>query len=112
MVMKAETLFEAVETVLGHGVGNASELGALEYNTAIVLLSAAGKLFKQETARRFAELKRIIFVCGRYEGVEERGAQHLATDEISIGGFVLSGGGVPPPLSLVAVGTLFAGGRG
>ena len=57
--------------------------------TAIVLLSAAGKLFRQETGRRFAALERVILICGRYEGVDERVAEHLATDEISIGDFVV-----------------------
>jgi tRNA (guanine37-N1)-methyltransferase len=112
MVMKPEPLFEAVESLLGHGVGNAAEPAALESNTAIVLLSAAGKLFKQETARRFAELERIIFVCGRYEGVDERVAQHLATDEISIGDFVLSGGELPAMLIVDAVTRLLPGALG
>ena len=49
-------------------------------------------MFRQETARRFAALERIVLICGRYEGVDERVAEHLATDEISIGDFVLSGG--------------------
>jgi tRNA (guanine37-N1)-methyltransferase len=52
-------------------------------NTAVVLLSASGKLFRQETARRFAQLDRIILLCGRYEGVDERVAEHLVTDELS-----------------------------
>jgi tRNA (guanine37-N1)-methyltransferase len=112
MVMKPEPLFEAVESLLGHGVGNATEPAALESNTAIVLLSAAGKLFKQETARRFAELERIIFVCGRYEGVDERVAEHLATDEVSIGDFVLSGGELPAMLIVDAVTRLLPGALG
>src|ERR1700722_2959061 len=84
MVLKPEPLFDAVESLLGHGVGNATQPGAPESNTAGVLLSAAGKLFKEESARRLANLGRIIFLCGRYEGVDERVAQHLATEEISI----------------------------
>jgi len=112
MVMKPEPLFEAVESLLGHGVGNATERAALESNTAIVLLSAAGKLFQQETARRFGELERIIFVCGRYEGVDERVAQHLASDEISIGDFVLSGGELPAMLIVDAVTRLLPGALG
>jgi len=47
-------------------------------------MSAAGKLFRQETVRRYAQLERIVLICGRYEGVDERVAEHLATDEISI----------------------------
>jgi len=71
--------------------------------TAIVLLSASGKMFRQETARRFAQLDRIILLCGRYEGVDERVAEHLATDELSIGDFVLSGGELAAALVVDAV---------
>src|SRR5690242_20384537 len=65
MVMKPEPLFEAVESLLGQSAGQFSE-ASLDSETAIVLLSAAGKRFTQETARRYAGLKRIIFICGRY----------------------------------------------
>jgi len=112
MVLKPEPLFEAVESLLGHGVGDATKPGAVHPNTAVVLLSAAGKLFKQETARRFAALERIIFICGRYEGVDERVAQHLATEEISIGDFVLSGGELPAILIVDAVTRLLPGALG
>src|ERR1700682_33854 len=90
MVMKPEPLFEAVESLLGQSVGQASGLASPDSGTAIVLLSAAGKRFTQETARRYAGLKRMIFICGRYEGVDERVAVHLATEEISVGDFVFS----------------------
>src|SRR3979490_2351824 len=98
MVLKPEPLFEAVESLLGHGVGDAARKTARDPKTAIVLLSAGGKLFDQETARRYAQLERIIFICGRYEGVDERVAEHLSTEEISIGNFVLSGGATPAML--------------
>jgi len=88
MVLKPEPLFEAVESLLGAN-------GASVPGTAVVLLSAAGKLFRQEMARRFAKLDRIVLLCGRYEGVDERVAEHLATEELSIGDFVLSGGELP-----------------
>lgn len=81
-------------------------------NTAIVLLSASGKLFRQQTARRFAQLDRIILLCGRYEGVDERVAEHLATDELSIGDFVLSGGELPAMLVVDAVTRLLPGALG
>src|SRR5262245_44444862 len=58
MVLKPEPLFEAVESLLGHSVGNAAAKSALDANTAIVLLSAAGKRFTQETARHYAQLAR------------------------------------------------------
>src|SRR6266436_1851168 len=109
MVMKPEPLFEAVESLLGRGAGNATEPGARESKTAIVLLSAAGKRFTQETARRYVGLERIIFICGRYEGVDERVAEHLATEEISVGDFVLSGGELAAMLVVDAVTRLLPG---
>jgi tRNA (guanine37-N1)-methyltransferase len=107
MVMKCEPLFEAVESL----VGPPAEAGPPP-GTGIVLLSAAGKLFRQETARRFAQLDRVILICGRYEGVDERVAEHLATDEISIGDFVLSGGELAAALILDAVTRLMPGALG
>ena len=112
MVMKPEPLFEAVETLLGRGVGDATASAARPFGTAILLLSAAGKRFTQETARRYAGLERIIFICGRYEGVDERVAEHLATEEISIGDFVLSGGELPAILVMDAVTRLLPGALG
>ncbi len=106
MVMKPEPLFEAVESLAGEA-GTKERAG-----TAIVLLSAAGKLFRQETARRFAKLERIVLLCGRYEGVDERVAEHLATDEISIGDFVLSGGELAAAMVLDAVTRLIPGALG
>lgn len=107
MVMKCEPLFDAVESLVGP-VSNTNPPAG----TAIVLLSAAGKLFRQETARRFAQLDRIIFICGRYEGVDERVAEHLATEEISIGDFVLSGGELAAIMVLDAVTRLIPGALG
>jgi tRNA (guanine37-N1)-methyltransferase len=107
MVMKPEPLFEAVESLLGE---NSAAPPPAE--TAIVLLSAAGKMFTQEIARRFAKLQRIVLICGRYEGVDERVAEHLATDEISIGDFVLSGGELPAAMVLDALTRLIPGALG
>jgi len=112
MVLKPEPLFEAAESLLGHGVGDAAKPSAADRNTAVVLLSAAGKLFDQETARRYAKLQRLIFVCGRYEGVDERVADHLATEEISVGNFVLSGGELAAMLVIDAVTRLLPGALG
>lgn len=106
MVMKPEPIFEAVESLAGPA--ESFDRG----RNAIVLLSAAGKLFTQETARRFAKLGRIVLICGRYEGVDERIAEHLATDEISIGDFVLSGGELPATMILDAVTRLIPGALG
>ena len=137
MVLKPEPLFEAVESLLGDGgqsagraEGNSEvvearhaaplEDGATSQEAspiarpgaAIVLLSASGKLFRQDTARRFAQLDRIILLCGRYEGVDERVAEHLATDELSIGDFVLSGGELGAALIVDAVTRLLPGALG
>jgi tRNA (guanine37-N1)-methyltransferase len=112
MVLKPAPLFEAVESLVGHSAGEAWKPGGADPKTAIVLLSAAGKLFRQETARRYAQLERIIFICGRYEGVDERVAEHLATEEISIGDFVLSGGELPAMMIVDAVTRLLPGALG
>jgi tRNA (guanine37-N1)-methyltransferase len=112
MVLKPEPLFEAVEALLGQGLGSADQRAPLDSKTAIVLMSAAGRLFRQETARSFAKLDRIIFLCGRYEGVDERVAVHLVTEEISIGDFVLSGGELPAILVIDAVTRLIPGALG
>jgi len=118
MVLKPEPLFEAVESLAGdaaagHDVppqGDATP--GTRSATAIVLLSASGKLFRQDTARRFAQLDRVILLCGRYEGVDERVAEHLATDELSIGDFVLSGGELGAALIVDAVTRLIPGALG
>jgi tRNA (guanine37-N1)-methyltransferase len=112
MVLKPEPLFEAVEHLLGAPVGDAKGKREPPAGTAIVLLSASGNRFDQQTARRFAKLKQVILICGRYEGVDERVAEHLATDEISIGDFVLSGGELPAMLITDAVTRLLPGSLG
>lgn len=114
MVMKPEPLFEAVESLfpaIENSRANDGEL-KVEESPAIVLLSAAGKMFTQATARRFASLQRIVLICGRYEGVDERVAKHLATDELSIGDFVLSGGELAAAMVLDAVTRLIPGALG
>ena len=109
---KPEPLFEAVESLLGRGFGDAIRQDTPDPKTAIVLTSAAGKLFRQETARRYAGLQRVVLICGRYEGVDERVAEHLATEEVSIGDFILSGGELPAALILDAVTRLLPGALG
>ena len=106
MVLKPEPLFDTVERILG------APREQLPPRTAIVLLSAAGKLFRQETAARLAGLERIVLLCGRYEGVDERVAEHLATDELSIGDYVVSGGELPAALVMDAVTRLLPGALG
>jgi tRNA (guanine37-N1)-methyltransferase len=112
MVLKPEPLFEATEALLGHSLGSAELPVSPDDKTAIVLMSAAGTLFRQETARRYAALDRIVFLCGRYEGVDERVAEHLATEEICVGDYVLSGGELPAMLIIDAVTRLIPGALG
>jgi tRNA (guanine37-N1)-methyltransferase len=112
MVLKPEPLFEAVEKLLGQSIGDSAQATAIPGGTSVVLLSAAGKLFTQETARRLAKMERIVLICGRYEGVDERVAEHLATEEISVGDYVLSGGELPAAIVLDAVTRLLPGALG
>ena len=86
MVLKPEPLFAAVESVLS------DQTLEKRAQTAIVLLSAQGKLLNHSVAQTLAEQKRLVLLCGRYEGVDERVAEHLATLELSIGDYVLTGG--------------------
>jgi tRNA (guanine37-N1)-methyltransferase len=85
MVMKAEPFFRALEHLMPGGPGP---------RDAVVLLSPRGRRFDQVTARRYAGLERLVLLCGRYEGVDERVSEALATEELSLGDFVLTGGEV------------------
>jgi tRNA (guanine37-N1)-methyltransferase len=106
MVLKAEPVFKAVEHLIG------SEPPDVASQRAIVLLSPQGKKFSQADALRYAELARIILICGRYEGVDERVAEHLATEEISIGDYVLTGGELAAAVIVDAVTRLVPGALG
>jgi tRNA (guanine37-N1)-methyltransferase len=83
MVMKAEPFFRAVEAIRAE-----ARVGS----EAVVLLSPRGRRFDQEAARRLARLDRLVLLCGRYEGIDERVAEEIATEELSLGDFVLTGG--------------------
>src|SRR5687767_7554126 len=88
MVMKPEPIFAAVEHLLG-----TSDREAYPAGTRVVLLSPQGNPLKQQLVRSLADVTgRMIIICGRYEGVDERVNEVLVTDEISIGDYVLSGG--------------------
>jgi len=93
MVMKPEPLFAAVEAVLAQ----TPERGP------ILLLTPQGRLFRQEVAAELACEQRLVLICGHYEGVDARVHEHLATDEISIGDYVLSGGELPAMVVVDAV---------
>ena len=115
MVLKPEPIFAAVETILSETPPrkrHRDDAPKRDGETAVVLLSASGKILVQEMAQRFARLERMVLLCGRYEGVDERVAEHLATDEVSIGDFVLSGGELPAALLIEAVTRLLPGALG
>jgi tRNA (guanine37-N1)-methyltransferase len=97
MVMKPEPFFAAAEEILQ---------GA---QARIVLLSPAGRRFDQRLAEEFAREPRLLLLCGHYEGVDDRVRQHLATDEISIGDFVLTGGELAAMVVVDAVVRLLPG---
>jgi tRNA (guanine37-N1)-methyltransferase len=109
MLLKPEPIFEAVESLVPN---TAAPEELRRKGDVIVLLSASGRLFRQEMAREWSRARRIVLICGRYEGVDERVAEHLATDEISIGDFVLSGGELAAALVLDAVTRLQPGALG
>jgi tRNA (guanine37-N1)-methyltransferase len=99
MVLKCEPLFEAVGSIW-------PERGP---ERKVVLMSAQGRLFDQAMARRFSGQGEILLICGRYEGVDERVAEHLADEEVSIGDFVLSGGELAAAVVIDAVARLLPG---
>jgi len=103
MVLKAGPIFEAVESVWPERtVPGAS-------GRKVVLLSAAGRKYDQAKAREFAALEELLLICGRYEGVDERVAEHLADEEISIGDYVLSGGELAAAVVVDSVARLLEG---
>lgn len=101
MVMKAEPIFNAVEN-LHNKKGRAP----------VILMSPQGKTFDHATAEKLSREKSLIIICGRYEGVDERVREHLITDEISIGDYVLSGGELPALVLMEAVTRLLPGALG
>jgi len=99
MVMKPEPIFAAVEAI-------AAEAGA---PSAVVLMSPQGVRLTHEVAERLSRLERVIVLCGRYEGVDERVVEALVTEEISIGDYVLSGGELAALVLIDAVARLVPG---
>jgi tRNA (guanine37-N1)-methyltransferase len=103
MVMKVEPVFAAVESVLG------SHSAQMEGGCPIILLTPQGRVFNQSVAMELALHPRLALVCGRYEGVDERIREHLVTDQISIGDYVLTGGELPALILIDAVSRLLPG---
>ena len=109
MVMKPEPVFEAVETILGLAPRAPLSEPAPASNIPIILLTPQGRVFNQRVAEELSGYERIVLICGRYEGVDERIRQHLVTDEISIGDYVLTGGELPALMIIDAVSRLLPG---
>jgi tRNA (guanine37-N1)-methyltransferase len=121
MVMKPEPIIRAVETVLIHEPGwvlpaddqePKPDRAALPSDVPIILLSPQGRTFTQAVAEELAIYERIVLICGRYEGVDERVLETLVTDQISIGDFVISGGELAAAIIVDAVTRLLPGALG
>ncbi len=93
MVIKPEPVFAAVEAVLGEALGS----------VPVIMLTPQGRVFTHQIACELASFPRLALICGRYEGIDERVREHLATDEISIGDYVLTGGELPALVLIDAV---------
>jgi tRNA (guanine37-N1)-methyltransferase len=103
MVMKPEPIFAAVEAILSPGMPGE------QADVPIILLSPQGRLFTQAVAFELAQHERVLLICGRYEGVDERVRQHLVADELSIGDYVLTGGELAALVIIDAVARLLPG---
>lgn len=101
MVLKPEPIFEAVETALAGQIAGERR--------AVILMTPQGRPFTQAEANRLADYDRLLFICGHYEGVDERVRTHLVTEEISLGDYVLSGGELPALVVADAVVRLIPG---
>ncbi|NOY98528.1 MAG: tRNA (guanosine(37)-N1)-methyltransferase TrmD [Chloroflexi bacterium] len=101
MVMKPEPVFEAIESVLGAPPA-----------CPVILLTPQGRVFTQQVAQELSQHEHIALLCGRYEGLDERIRAHLASDEISIGDFVLTGGELPALIVIDALTRFIPGALG
>jgi tRNA (guanine37-N1)-methyltransferase len=122
MVMKPEPVFEAIESVLPRehrddvsevegqegveGQGEAESQPKPDSTIPIILLTPQGRVFNQSIAQELSQHSRIVLLCGRYEGIDERIREHLVTDEISIGDYVLTGGELPALILIDAIARL------
>ena len=102
MLLKPEPLFDAVEAIL-------PDRDQHRDRKKVILVSAHGRRFDQSVARDWAGLEDLVVICGRYEGVDERVAEHLVDDEVSIGDYVLSGGELAAAVIIDAVARLQPG---
>ena len=106
MVMKAQPIFECAESL---GISSREQRVGGDARQTVVLLSAQGTLFHQQEAEALSKLERVVLICGRYEGVDERVNEHLADRELSVGDFVLSGGELAAAIIIDVVARLIPG---
>jgi tRNA (guanine37-N1)-methyltransferase len=109
MVLKPEPLFECLDSM---GVASREDRLARRVKQSVVLLSAQGQRFTQKVASELAQLERLVLICGRYEGVDERVADFLADRELSIGDYILSGGEMAAAVIMEATVRLLPGAVG
>ncbi len=119
MVLKPEPIFECMqalgvaancERVVGRGTAPSPHDSSPK--ESVVLTSASGRLFNQQVATEMSSLDRIVLICGRYEGVDERVAEQIADRELSVGDYVLSGGELPAAIIVDAITRLIPGALG
>ena len=111
MVMKVEPIFKALGVLRKKAKKQESKKASKHRSieTRIILLSAKGKTFDAKEAKRLSKYQDLTFICGRYEGVDERVAKYLADEEISIGNYVLTGGELPAMVIIDAVSRFIPG---
>jgi tRNA (guanine37-N1)-methyltransferase len=97
MVLKVEPIYRCVDAI------------KKQKKTKIILFSAKGKTYTQKDAKRFSKYDQLIFICGRYEGVDERVAEKIADEEISIGNYILTGGEIPAMILVDSITRLLPG---
>ena len=106
MVLKPQPIFECIESL---GISSREERIRPGARETVILLSAQGHLFHQREAEELSRLNRVVLICGRYEGVDERVNEHIADRELSVGDFVLSGGELGAAIIIDAVARLIPG---
>ena len=108
MVLKLEPIYKALVSIVGRN-NLPCFRKSKKSKTKIVLFSAKGERYVQKKARDYAKLERIVIICGRYEGVDERVAKYLVDEEVSIGDYVLTGGEIPAMVVVDSVARLLDG---
>jgi len=108
MVVKVEPIFRAISTLTKLKIKN-KKIKIMEPKMKVILFTPRGKKFNQQMAYKLSKLNRIIMICGRYEGVDERVAKFIANEEISIGDYVLMGGELAAMVLIEAIARLIPG---